>query len=115
MDPPAALRVRLSSERRVHAAIDRPINRIAQHRPFARGIAVTWDQDARLPWQSLHRMFRIRKIKNRHAADTEDAVVDLGFIADFEDRLARKKTPFRFGKFAGGDAAMRDDVAVWSL
>src|SRR5437868_13935518 len=115
MNAPAALGVRLPSQARVHAAIDRPIDGIAQHRSFARRASIAGDQNAGLPRQSFHRMFRVRKIKNWDPANAENAVVHLRLIADVQDGLSRKKTPFGFGKFAGSDAAVRDDVTVWSL
>src|SRR5438270_9045654 len=115
MNAPAALGVRLPSQASVHAAIDRTIDGIAQHGSFARGASIAGDQNARLPRQPLHRMFRVRKIKNWDPADAENVVVHLDLIADVQDGLCRKKTPFGFGKLAGSDAAVRDDVTVWSL
>src|SRR5256885_7344053 len=108
MNAPAALGVRLPSQASVHAAIDRPIDGIAQHGSFARRASIAGDQNAGLPRQPLDRMFRVRKIKNWDTANAENAVVHLDLIADLQDGFSREKTPFGFGEFAGTDAAVRD-------
>src|SRR4051794_1181196 len=115
MDAPSALRIRLSTEARVHAAIDRPIDRVAQDRAFARRVAIARDQDPRLSRQPLHRVFRAREIEDRDPSHAKDAVVQFGLVPDFEDGSSREITPLGFGEFAGGDAAVRDYVAVRPL
>src|SRR5882762_11309235 len=57
-------------------------------------------------------MLGVGEIKDRHAADAEDAVVDFRLVADLEHGFAGEKRPLGLRKLASSYAAAGDDVTV---
>src|SRR4051812_42891454 len=115
MQAPATLGVVFAAKCRVHGAVDRPVDRVAQDGALTGGISVTGDQDPGLTWKAFHRMLREGEIKNRDSANVEEAVEYLCFVAYVYDDLSGRIRPLRARQLAARDGAVLDDVAVLSL
>ncbi len=109
---PSAVREVLRPGRRVHAAIDRPVHRLAQDGALARRLSDRRDQQSALPSQPVHRVLRVWKVEDRHPEEPEVAVIHPRLFADIDRDLLRVECPLRLGQFATGHHAVGNDVAA---
>ena len=80
-----------AAQRGVHAAIDGPVERIANHRAFGVGRAEIRDQEAALAAKTFHRRRGIRQIENRNAFKPKSSVVNVRGAAHFQNDFCRGK------------------------
>src|SRR5947209_7732136 len=80
---PSTRRPQFSANCGVHAAVDGPIERIAENEPFARRAAETGNKKSGFSRHFLCRMLRVGKERHRHLPDLEGTSVDSGLGSEF--------------------------------
>src|SRR5580765_3849388 len=111
---PSAQRKIFCSHKGVHAAVDRPVERVADDIALGGGTPDGRYQKACASHLPSYGMGSIGKVENRETVQHELAVVNAGIATHIYHHFVRLKLPVRARQFARGDGPVVDEIVVWT-
>ena len=108
----SALAPVLCPDGHIHAAIDDPVEGLAEHQSFNAGVLAFGKEKSRLPSCFVQISLNEGQIEERNTPELEEAVVGARLLIHDVDR-PRDQLPVGFGKTAGGHRPVHDPVLIF--